>query len=635
MQNYLKDPRFASRFFKLRDATLDGIPRHKFMFWTNWVRAAGEGGPRNYGRWEDGVSFLVKSVEKPRINFANETLSQYNKKRVVQTKIDYQPIRMSFYDTYDDRFLKMFLEYFKYYYADPNAQTGAAWTPDTVFSEFNIVDEGRGVGFVPPYLDVASGQRVANTGNFFERLEIVQFGSNYFTEFWLINPKIVSYDPDDYDHTDINTPAVTNISVAYESIVWSAVNEPLNERIAQRLQNPEHTSGSPTGGPTNGPDGANNMRFRYQRGKVTELSGSRFNEPMPSGSYPPENSIFAQATGGANSNGFEADFLTSGDPANINPNLLKPANVPSQTSFGDAFDQIAAATGSTNLGSIFPSGGAENVVTRGNAFNAINNGFASVTSSVGPAGQSLMQSVSSSFGGANFGQDSSILSTAMDKIGGLVGLSDDSNLGFNGVGPIGLPISQIVPQNFRLPTNSEFSSLKPVFNINGAQVYQSAPQNYFYNNTPTSNGSWFDVGLGGAQSLGYRDQRTTASVVNALINSSRATGRSPMDYVKTALVGAVINGAASGMSNQSMGAINRDLPPGTSYGWSGPNTGQTITWNNPDNYQQGKTSSWPQVRDINPGTHGAVNTSLSNTTNMQANIAIELAQMAKKLQGPI
>ena len=49
-----------------------------------------------------------------------ETLNQYNRKRLAQTKIEYNPVQIEFHDDGGDLVRNMWYNYFKYYYKDPS-----------------------------------------------------------------------------------------------------------------------------------------------------------------------------------------------------------------------------------------------------------------------------------------------------------------------------------------------------------------------------------------------------------------------------------------------------------------------------------------------------------------------------------
>lgn len=66
---------------------------------------------------KSSVEFLTaRDVTLPGYHFDTEVVNQYNYRRIVQKSINYQPIQISFYDTYDNEFHKMMTDYIAHYY---------------------------------------------------------------------------------------------------------------------------------------------------------------------------------------------------------------------------------------------------------------------------------------------------------------------------------------------------------------------------------------------------------------------------------------------------------------------------------------------------------------------------------------
>lgn len=63
---------------------------------------------------------LVKSVDMPSMKIETTALNQYNRRRLSQTKVDFEPIKMVFHDVADGKTLKFWDMYYRYYFADGN-----------------------------------------------------------------------------------------------------------------------------------------------------------------------------------------------------------------------------------------------------------------------------------------------------------------------------------------------------------------------------------------------------------------------------------------------------------------------------------------------------------------------------------
>ena len=117
----LRDAQHASRTFTTNSFELK--PKFKFLFHVSFTlnykqipQLAASMGVDDISN----ISLLVKTVDLPKFSIDTETLNQYNRKRVVQTKINYDPVSITFHDDSGDLIRNMWYNYFSYYYKDPS-----------------------------------------------------------------------------------------------------------------------------------------------------------------------------------------------------------------------------------------------------------------------------------------------------------------------------------------------------------------------------------------------------------------------------------------------------------------------------------------------------------------------------------
>jgi len=207
-----RDPRFAAKNYQMRGTHLDHTPRHKFMFWVRFVRTTTAEGSDPNSRWPNGVSFKVHSVDRPRWTVKNNVLNSYGKKRISQTGVEYQPITIKFYDTYDDSVLSFLQEYSRFYFGDFNNDESTAWRHDQTDPTMEM---GAGAWGFYNGMDGAPDESY-----FFDRIEIYTFGNGKYTRWDLVHPKIIEVAPDTHDYSDGNSASEITVSIAYEGIIW-------------------------------------------------------------------------------------------------------------------------------------------------------------------------------------------------------------------------------------------------------------------------------------------------------------------------------------------------------------------------------------------------------------------------------
>jgi hypothetical protein len=123
---YEKSPRGASYVFNQDSQTLyRNQPKFPFEYYIN-INLNNVGTASTYinqfynnPTWQQ-VPPLVKSVDMPSMEIETAVLNQYNRKRISQSKIKFDPIKLVFHDVADGKTLKFWDMYYRYYFADGN-----------------------------------------------------------------------------------------------------------------------------------------------------------------------------------------------------------------------------------------------------------------------------------------------------------------------------------------------------------------------------------------------------------------------------------------------------------------------------------------------------------------------------------
>ena len=113
----LRDYTHASKVFTTNAYELK--PRFKFLFHVVFTINVGQiAAIRNAKIFQPdqvyNLSLAVKTIDLPKYTINTETLNQYNRKRVVQTKINYDPVTVRFHDDGGDNIREMWYQYYSY-----------------------------------------------------------------------------------------------------------------------------------------------------------------------------------------------------------------------------------------------------------------------------------------------------------------------------------------------------------------------------------------------------------------------------------------------------------------------------------------------------------------------------------------
>lgn len=123
---YERNPRHATyNFGQDSQALYRNQPRLPFEYYINInLNNVGTAGAFiskffNSPEWTQ-LAPLVKSVDMPSMKIETTPLNQYNRKRLSQTKIAFEPVKIVFHDVADGKTLKFWDMYYRYYFSDGN-----------------------------------------------------------------------------------------------------------------------------------------------------------------------------------------------------------------------------------------------------------------------------------------------------------------------------------------------------------------------------------------------------------------------------------------------------------------------------------------------------------------------------------
>ncbi len=162
------------------------------------------------------INMLVKSVDLPKYDISTEVKHQYNRKRVVQKRLDYAPINITFHDDNYGVTTAMWEAYYRYYYRDGNyGTTDAAGSPDTSakgpYNKFNVFKKD----FKNRY-----GFDNDSSKSFFDSIVIYQMARQEYTSFTLVNPMISSWSHDTMDQA-VSEVVQSQMQLQYETVWYS------------------------------------------------------------------------------------------------------------------------------------------------------------------------------------------------------------------------------------------------------------------------------------------------------------------------------------------------------------------------------------------------------------------------------
>lgn len=160
----------------------------------------------NTQQFQRELAVLVKSISLPKFRADVQTKRQYNRKKNVQTGINYDEIGITFHDDNTGITRALIEEYYRWYFRDGNKQTNG------VPNDFNSRDKFS--NSIPRY-----GMDNDPTVPFFKNIRIYQLSRQKWVSYTLVNPIFTSWQHDDLSFGD--TAILENkVSVAYEAVMY-------------------------------------------------------------------------------------------------------------------------------------------------------------------------------------------------------------------------------------------------------------------------------------------------------------------------------------------------------------------------------------------------------------------------------
>lgn len=307
---YEKSPRHATYNFNQDSQSLyRNQPRFPFEYYIN-INLNNVGTASSYisqfynnPTWQQ-VMPLVKSIEMPSMKIETEPLNQYNRKRLSQTRINYEPVKVVFHDVADGKTLKFWDMYYRYYFDDgnepgknqvkqsqannkqysveeflknitPQVNSNIANLPSSVRNVFNggpnknsrlptntLGDKGAIQNIISDTLDNHhfgfNLPNVMNVRNLIQSIDIYQVHGGRFNQVTLVNPRISAFTHDVLNYAESEKTLELTFSIEYEYAYYTIQNMILG------------------GGETNN----NSSKEQFEHGETLELPALAFNATL-------------------------------------------------------------------------------------------------------------------------------------------------------------------------------------------------------------------------------------------------------------------------------------------------------------------------------------------------------------------
>jgi hypothetical protein len=227
----LRDFQHASKIF--RSDSYAKAPKLKFLFHAYFALNDTQYSNGTIGTLtnQEPIGVLVKTFKLPSFQLMTHEMNQYNRKRVVQTKIKYEPVEISFHDDSSNIITKLWNEYYTYYYNDSKNYINSQFQgkPGYVPPQFatesltgsrniyeNEISENSSWGYIGETNTSSSIKKA-----FFRYITIFGFNQHKFTAYTLVNPIITRVTHDTYNYSEGGGTMEMTMSINYETVIYN------------------------------------------------------------------------------------------------------------------------------------------------------------------------------------------------------------------------------------------------------------------------------------------------------------------------------------------------------------------------------------------------------------------------------
>lgn len=231
-------------------------PRQKFQGYVNFILNrelfASLFGSVDNNVFRTQISSLVRKASLPDITFKTETKNSYNRKKIIQTGVDYSPVSLTVMDTVGNEWLSLLMNYYSYHFMnvrnktlrndrDPIRPAGTSTLiSNTAFGGLaGAMKQATGEPNFDQETTFDSNAYGYNTNidpNFFERIDFILYHANKGVQYSIINPTLKSLKMSDIDYSSSDIFEY-ELEFDYENFVpYSVTNFVLNDSDVQRFE---------------------------------------------------------------------------------------------------------------------------------------------------------------------------------------------------------------------------------------------------------------------------------------------------------------------------------------------------------------------------------------------------------------
>lgn len=226
--SYFRDGRLASFNYGQTNNYYElNAPRMKFLYFVRIdFNPAASDFTKKYFKTSDVALLipLVKAADQPSMKVTTTTLNQYNKRRIAQQNIKFNPIKLTFQDVADGKVLRLWEMNYEYYYRNgvnenkvdraTKSFASTKFANDVYSSNYQSGDSGYNIN------------KMGRNKQLFNSISIYQVNGGNYSKVMLVNPTITDFNPSNLSYSE-SALCDHVFTFEYEDAVYYNYVEPL------------------------------------------------------------------------------------------------------------------------------------------------------------------------------------------------------------------------------------------------------------------------------------------------------------------------------------------------------------------------------------------------------------------------
>jgi hypothetical protein len=207
----LRNYQHASRIFV--DGNYRLSPKYGFLFYVEFDFDPMITNVSNTAAQEMGM--IVKSVSLPKFTVDTKIHNAYNRKNIVQNRINYDPVNIVFHDDQSDVVRNFWYDYYSFFYRDSDYADGT----------YNIIHKYQSRpsfewGYTPRPVSSYNSANAYQNYQYIQAIRIYSLYQKNFSEYELINPTITAFKHGDHANGENTSLLEHQMSIQFETVKY-------------------------------------------------------------------------------------------------------------------------------------------------------------------------------------------------------------------------------------------------------------------------------------------------------------------------------------------------------------------------------------------------------------------------------